>query len=297
MKKIITAFFSLVGLSFLISCRNKVVFSTEASGKSLLWEISGNGLNKPSYFLGTMHLMCADDALISKNVKAIIQQTDMVFFEMDIDNASELLSGFFDLSAHRDKSLEDVLSEEEYLRVRSFFEKFNPAVPFTVLERQPPMMLSSLVYELLLPCEQKNGIEMKIIDEAYKQKKETKGLESMAFQAGIFDSIPFNEQAKDLLHSIDSIETGRKMITEMMKVYREQDVEKLSEMSISEDNSLSSHADLLLYKRNINWVNQFRGLTSKNAILFAVGAGHLGGEKGVLHLLKKQGYTVRPIQN
>ena len=28
---------------------------------------------------------------------------------------------------------------------------------------------------------------------------------------------------------------------------------------------------------------------------FAVGAGHLGGEKGVLNLLKKQGYTVKAV--
>jgi uncharacterized protein YbaP (TraB family) len=26
--------------------------------KSLLWKISGNGLNKPSYLFGTIHLTC-----------------------------------------------------------------------------------------------------------------------------------------------------------------------------------------------------------------------------------------------
>ena len=31
--------------------------------------------------------------------------------------------------------------------------------------------------------------------------------------------------------------------------------------------------------------------------LFAVGAGHLGGEKGVINLLKKQGFTLKPLDN
>ena len=34
---------------------------TDASGNTLLWEISGNGLAAPSYLFGTFHLLCKDD--------------------------------------------------------------------------------------------------------------------------------------------------------------------------------------------------------------------------------------------
>jgi uncharacterized protein YbaP (TraB family) len=37
-------------------------------------------------------------------------------------------------------------------------------------------------------------------------------------------------------------------------------------------------------------------MKSKGA-LFAVGAAHLPGEKGVINLLRKQGFTVKPIAN
>ena len=297
MYKVASSLFSLLGISFLLSCKQSPTFETVANGKSLLWEISGNGLKKPSYFLGTMHLMCADDAILSKNVLQLIKQSNQVYLEVDIDNASELLGGVFDLFKDSDKSLEKVLNEEEFNRVKTFFEQHQPNLPFGTLAKQPPLMLSASLYELLLPCEQKNGVEMKIIDEAYNQKKETKGLETVAFQASIFDTIPYEEQARELLKSIDSLSKTKQQMDEMLKIYKQQDVEKLYTMSMEEDSTISSHADLMVYKRNNNWVEQFPAIASKNSTLFAVGAAHLGGEKGVLKLLRAKGYVVRAIKN
>ncbi len=297
MYKIASSLFSLLGISFLLSCKQSPTFETVANGKSLLWEISGNGLKKPSYFLGTMHLMCADDAILSKNVIELIRQTNQIYLEVDMDNASELLGGMLDLFKDSDKSLQSVLSENEYKRVKSFFDQYQPNIPFNTLEKQPPLMLSASLYELLLPCELKNGVEMKIIDEAYNQKKETKGLETVAFQASIFDTIPYEEQARELLKSIDSLPKTKQQMEVMLRVYKQQDIEKLYSMSMEEDSTISSHADIMVYKRNQNWVDQFSAIASKYTTLFAVGAAHLGGEKGVLKLLRAKGYTVRAIQN
>ncbi len=98
--------------------------------------------------------------------------------------------------------MSEVLSAKDYNKVRNFSATYQPSVPFTLLEPQPLLMLSSALYELLLTCENKNGVELKIIDEAYKQKKETKGLETIAFQAVLFDSIPYKDQANELVKSI-----------------------------------------------------------------------------------------------
>jgi len=48
-------------------------------------------------------------------------------------------------------------------------------------------------------------------------------------------------------------------------------------------------------ERNANWIAKIRKMTASQSILFAVGAGHLGGENGVLNLLKKEGFTIIPI--
>lgn len=297
MKKFTSALFSLLGITAVLSCKNKISFPVVSDGKSLLWEISGKNLKQPSYFLGTMHLMCAEDAELSTNVKALIKQVDRVYLEVDMDNAGELLYGIIDLSGNNGNSLENTLSITDYQKVKTFFEKFQPGLPCSVLEKQPPLMISASLYELLLPCEQKNGVEMKIIDEAYKARKETRGLETISFQAAIFDSIPYADQAADLVSTIDSLEKYQKSIQEMLQVYKNQDIEKLYNLSINDESATAKYMDLLLYSRNRNWVSLFPGIAKDSSTLFAVGAGHLGGEKGVLHLLKQQGYTVTPIVN
>jgi uncharacterized protein YbaP (TraB family) len=48
---------------------------------TLLWEISGNGLKKPSYLFGTIHLICSGDAVLSDSLKNAIQSSDVVYFE------------------------------------------------------------------------------------------------------------------------------------------------------------------------------------------------------------------------
>ncbi|MBS7321171.1 MAG: TraB/GumN family protein, partial [Myroides sp.] len=34
--------------------------------KSLLWEISGKGLEKPSYVFGTIHMICQEDYIMTE---------------------------------------------------------------------------------------------------------------------------------------------------------------------------------------------------------------------------------------
>lgn len=241
--------------------------------------------------------MCAEDAELTETVKSLIKNVDQIYLEVDMDNASELLTGILDLRSKTGKTLYHALSSDDYNKVKTFFEKYQPSIPFSVLEGQPPLMISSSLFELLLPCERKNGVELKIIDEAYKEKKQTKGLETIAFQSSIFDSIPYEDQAKDLVKSIDSLEKNRKAMNEMIQIYKDQDIEKLYNVSISEESSTSNYMDLLLFKRNRNWVAQFASIAKDSSTLFAVGAGHLGGEKGVLQLLKEQGYAVKPLVN
>jgi uncharacterized protein YbaP (TraB family) len=241
--------------------------------------------------------MCAEDAELNDTIKALIKNVEQIYLEVDLDNASELFSGILEMRSKGGKTLQSVLSAEDFDKVKHFFEKYQPSVPFEVVELQPPLMISSSLFEFLLPCEQKNGVEIKIIDEAYKEKKSTKGLETIAFQSSIFDSIPYEEQAKDLVKSIDSLEKNRESLYEMIRMYKAQDIEKLYTLSINEESSTSAYMDLLLYKRNQDWVQQFTSIAKDSCTLFAVGAGHLGGEKGVLQLLRGRGYQVRPIAN
>jgi uncharacterized protein YbaP (TraB family) len=214
-----------------------------------------------------------------------------------MDNMGELLSGAFDLQMKGGSTLQNILSEDDYDTVKSFFELNQPALPFSALERQQPMMLASSLYEFFLDCERKNGIDIRVMEEAAKYKKDTKGLETMSFQTSVLDSILYEEQAKELVNCINNIEKYKAAIEELVKAYRTQDIELLHLLSTKEETGVGNHLDLFLYDRNKRWVDQFETISKKKSTLYAVGAGHLGGDEGVINLLKKKGYIVRAIVN
>lgn len=266
-------------------------------GKTLLWEISGNGLQQPSYVFGTMHILCANDAKLSTNLKKVIKECTEIYFEIDMDNMAELMGAMKYLRMNDGVKISDLLTDSEYERVKDYFDKNRAMLPFSMMNRFKPYFVSSLIGEKMMSCEKKNGMEELIMRESKQYDKEIKGLETTEFQASIFDSIPYDKQAKDLLAYIDSIDNYRDVTMEMVRVYREQDLDQMDELMKKSDPGMESYMDVLLYNRNRRWVTQMPEVMKQGSMLFAVGAGHLPGDQGVLKLLEKKGYAVKPIDN
>ncbi len=288
----------LLSLTGFISCESKSQFNTAKDNKTLLWEITGNGLQKPVYVYGTMHLLCAKDALLSSNLKKVISDADEIYFEIDMDDFGELLTGFKQGKMKNDTTLADLYSSDEYQRVKNFFDGHGMGMELQMLNKMQPMLISALVYQAILPCEQADGIELSIMQFAHQYKKEIKGLETAAFQASILENIPYAAQAKELLYSIDSVQSTASETEEMVKLYKEQDLDKLLEYSLKTDGGTTTEVqDVMINQRNKNWLSQFPVITKNKTLLIAVGAGHLGGEAGLLNLLKEKGYNVRPLEN
>lgn len=266
--------------------------------KSLLWEISGNGLTKPSYLYGTIHMICKDDAALGDSLVAAIERTDRVYFEVDMDNLMEMVMAFKDFKMKNDTTLSDLMSKEDYEKIKQFMESKSTLLPFSKLETYKPMLVSSLLLESDAACEQAVAMEQLILEVAKKNGKRIEGLETMSYQASIFDSIPYKLQAEQLLKYVkegDSKAQADKQFEEMVESYKSQDIEKLGE-SINADEGLGGYGDLLLFNRNRNWVRKLKTIMPEKAVVIAVGAGHLAGENGVIKLLRKEGYTVKPVK-
>lgn len=291
LKSILVAMMALLG----IGCSSQPKADYAPNNNSLLWEITGNGLQQPSYFFGTMHILCNDEAKLSSNFTKVINSVGQVYFEIDLDDLTQMFGMMADLPMKGHKTLKDFYTPAEYDKVKNWFEKHGQ-LPFMILEKYKPMFLSSMVSEDAMPCKEKDGMEMRIMQIAQQKKTEVKGLETMHFQASIFDSIPYAEQAKDLLESIDSIPQQKIEMDKMTKNYLTQNLDSLNDMTTT-DPSMVKYMDLMLYGRNRNWAKQFDVIAKEKKTLFAVGAGHLGGEKGILALLRAKGYTVKPLKN
>ncbi|WP_166437168.1 TraB/GumN family protein [Niastella caeni] len=264
---------------------------------TLLWKISGNGLTRSSYLFGTMHVLCAEDATVSDSLKLAIKYCDRIYFELDMDNMYELMGAVKYLRMNDGKKLSELLTKEEYARVEAYFKSHSVPLPLTMMNRFKPYFISSLIGEQMMSCSQKNGMEELIMRESKQYPKEIRGLETTEFQASIFDSIPYEKQAKDLINYIDSIDNYKQVTMEMVKVYREQNLDRMDTLMHKSDPGMDEYMDLLLYGRNRHWVEQMPALMNKQCILFAVGAGHLPGEQGVINLLRKKGYKVTPMGN
>jgi uncharacterized protein len=266
---------------------------------TLLWKISGNGLEKPSYLFGTIHMICKDDAILSENLKTAIKNSDAVYLELDMDNMFEMLGAMTKMKMRGDTTLDDLLTAEEMKRVEAYFEKENSMLPFSMLKTYKPFLAASMLTKNAVPCEGALAMEQVIMEEAKLQKKDIKGMETMAYQLSIFDTIPYKLQAQQLLQYIDTAKTDSddKVIKELMENYKKQDLIKLEKMLNQSDMGIASFTDLLLYNRNRNWVKKMKTLLPGKTFVIAVGAGHLPGENGVINLLRKEGYTLTPMEN
>ena len=267
---------------------------------TLLWKISGNGLEKPSYLFGTIHMICADDAGLSANMKKAISNCDEVYFEVDMDNMFEMIGAMKKMKMMGDTTLKDLLSEADYKKVKDYFTENGSMLPFSMLETYKPMLAASTLEQGSMPCDNTEMMEQVIMKEAKGYNKKIKGLETMSYQAGVLDSIPYKLQAEQLVSYIDKANKGEEDETEMKEMfnaYKSQDLKKLEEMLMTTDAGISGFTDILLYHRNQNWVKKLKSLLPEKSLLIAVGAGHLPGQKGVINLLRKEGYKVTPVEN
>jgi hypothetical protein len=284
----------------LLSILSVAGFTQKDTEKTLLWKISGNGLNKPSYLFGTIHMLCADDAVLSSKMKEAVRESDEIYFEVDMDNLFEMLAAMSKMKMKGDTTLKDLLSKEDYEKVKEYFTKKGSMLPFSMLETYKPILAASTLESGSLPCDNTAIMEQVIMKEAKLHDKKIKGLETMAYQAGVLDSIPYKLQAQQLVQYIDSATTGdneNKQLMEMFKAYKEQDLQKLEELMVETDAGMAGFTDIMLYHRNQNWVKKLKDLLPQKSLLIAVGAGHLPGEKGVISLLRKEGYKVEPVKN
>ena len=131
------------------------------------------------------------------------------------------------------------------------------------------------------------------------------GLETSAFQFDLLGKLmdvrllkallaetPDRAKLRKLTH--DGLErycTGTEKDTEVMDGVDEQQM--LAHGYTKAD--LDNFHELLLYKRNTDWIPKLEKIFEQDNVFVAVGAGHLRGPRGVIELLKARGYAITRI--
>lgn len=271
-------------------------FTIQRNNNTLLWKISGNGLTKPSFLFGTFHLLCKHDIHFSEQLKKAVNFCDEIYMELDMDDPSTMLTAMMYMNMRNDTTLPDLYSAKDYERLKNYFSD-TLKMPLALLQKTKPYFLVALLYPRMMNCSSPAGVEEELVKLAKEDKKEIKGLETMQFQASVFDSIPYQWQAKELLKNIDSFSVNKKEFETMLDFYKKQNLDSIKTMLGKSEFGSDKYDDLLLNNRNKKWVQKLDSIMKKESVFVAVGAGHLVGDQGLISLLKKQGYTVEPLEN
>ncbi|WP_298897084.1 TraB/GumN family protein [uncultured Psychroserpens sp.] len=285
MKKLLLCLALCLGV-FNLSCAQELE-------KSLLWEISGNGLKESSFLYGTIHMTC--NATLDEDVQKAMKDTKLLVLELDIDDPSMQTTMMSGLYMKDGKTIKDLVSAEEYETLSKFIKE-QMGMPLESLGNVKPFFISAMFLPKLLGCPIQS-YEEELMKVAHEQEEEILGLETVEEQLNVFDEIPYKDQVADLLRSAkDNLAHDKESFDKMLKLYDTEDIEGMDTM-MKEDKNLSTtkHRDKLLDNRNKNWISKIEDFSKKQPTFFGVGAGHLAGENGVIKLLRKAGYTVKAV--
>lgn len=272
-------------------------FSSIAQTKqksSLLWEISGNGLQQPSYLFGTVHMICKEDFFFPELLKEKFINAGEVFLEVDMDDPSMMMKMMNLIQMPKGQTIKQLFGDTAFKKFDSSYKKItgSSAVMFNTFK---PFMLISMLSEKTLSCTSRESYEETFMKLAAANKKDIKGLETVEYQMGVFDSVPGSVMVSYLNDMVNNFQNQTTSFQKLVNIYKAQDIDSLFSMAYKDVKELDPETELLS-KRNSNWIPVMKTNMQKTSCFFAVGAAHLGGDIGVISLLRKQGYTVKPVK-
>lgn len=262
----------------------------QEEAKTLLWKIEGKGI-KTSYVFGTFHILPQKDLVIHDKVKQALGSTEQLVMELDFDDPALQANLMQSIAMNNGETLDKLLTAEQY---KALNEEITATVGVGLdnFKTFKPFFLSTFLIPSLIG-EQPVSFEVELTKMATAQGKSIEGLETVAEQAVVFDKIPYEKQAADLMEMVTDKAKMKRLYTDMIEKYKTENIAAIDKL-VAELYSPEELA-VLLTDRNKTFVTGIAKYAAAKPTFVAVGAGHLGGPKGVIKLLKQQGYTVTPV--
>jgi uncharacterized protein len=284
-------YFKLYGAFFACFILNLNIGINAQEQNSLLWEISGKGLTKPSYLFGTIHALPKEKFFLSEIVKEKFMASDKIILEMKLDDPG-MMSEVYGSMSMKDTTVDDLLTKEDLKLVTQFFSD-SLGIALSTINKVKPLLLSSFILEKYTGPDAAS-YEKSFVQLTKSESKEMLGLETVKEQISYIDKIPLKEQCKLLVSSVTDYEKSKQEYMQLINAYLEQNIEKLYQMILAEE-EFKNYAEFLIFERNRNWVPHIEKLIKDQKCFIAVGSGHLAGEYGLLTLLRNEGYVVKAV--
>jgi uncharacterized protein YbaP (TraB family) len=259
---------------------------------ALLWEISGNGMQKPSYLYGTMHVSGRVAFHLPESFFTALKSTEVVALEINPDNFAEEV-----LNSARLYNTGDL---QYYSRQTFWRSAFNASIPSSYFFRMLLSKEDDFANYLLYRTERGHQdfqedtyLDLFIYQSGKKLGKKVDGLERLS---ETFE-LALKSRADETARGDDDMEYvwDGNPYEALEEAYRAGNLTMID--SISRGSQNKNFREYMLFRRNENMVNRMDSIFKSGSLFAGVGAAHLPGEKGMLNLLRKKGYTVKPVIN
>ncbi|WP_160137966.1 TraB/GumN family protein [Chryseobacterium sp. c4a] len=280
----------LAGLLSIISTTVTAQNKNTENKNSLLWEVSGNGLSKPSYITGTFHILCSKDFDLKPKVLKALEKSDSFIMEINYTDPGEMAA--LQKMYQNDKKISDQLSPNEAKELDKILADYGTSLE--KINNSSPQALYALLSMKAIPCPQTEikSYELELLQNAVKGKKNIKGLEK------VNDQMKSINDAYDLKAIINQLKLSKEyesLFKKMIEAFKNEDAQALYALFKDERFMNSQQEKAMLTDRNKNWVQTMPEMMKTGSSFFAVGGSHLMGENGIIPLLQSKGYTVKPV--
>ncbi|HWB25406.1 MAG TPA: TraB/GumN family protein [Chitinophagaceae bacterium] len=262
---------------------------------SVFWEITGNGLKTPSYLFGTMHVSNKMVFHLSDSFYNAIQRCDEVALELNPKhwqpdmmslNASQAV-----MDGYMKSSNNDYISESSF-KIDDYRDDLKDALT------EQPAQINGLLYrtqQQTADYEENTYLDLYIYQTGRKLGKKPGGVENYyETEKIVFEA--YRDMAKDKNKKQPDTDgaSDYDIQKKIQDAYRTGDLDMLDSLEKFQFNS-PAYVEKFLYKRNEIQANSIDTILKKNSLFVGVGAAHLPGPRGVIELLRKKGYKLRPI--
>jgi len=263
---------------------------------SLLWEITGNGLTKPSYLFGTMHVSNKMVFHLGDAFYDAIKSTDAVALELNPDlwqsQMVELDKLKENYAAFNSTAGNDFLTENSF-RLNPYLDELKVAL------QSEPAMVNNLLYRSYKTkedFEEDTFLDLYIFQTGKKLGKSSAGVENYyeAEKLVLEAYADMAREKKKKKFDLDG-ESLSEMLEKLQQAYRRGDLDLMDSL----DNVLEqseAFREKFLYKRNEIQANSIDSIIQTKSLFAGVGAAHLPGNRGVIEILRKKGYTLKPVK-
>lgn len=292
------------------SLHDRIVEAAGATenGDALLWKIERSG-RPPSHLFGTVHLTDARVRAISSATRTALRNARHVLLETSEVSSSATTRALLraaKAAVYTDgRTLDALLTKDEFKKVLKTVGR--SGIPAKAVRLYRPWMISMLLSGSA--CERRRlqegevVLDMALAEEARIHGIPVTGLETADEQIKILASVPEDQQIGMLRANLALIDDTDNLMETMIQLYLDRQIGAVWElqMVLAEEAGVSSSSfdgfrQAVIVDRNATMLDASLPAFNKGGVFMAVGALHLPGEKGLVALLRRAGYTVTPVE-